>query len=414
MKKNFYLLLIIIFIASCSDENEEPKLAELPDVNVVDISQESDWDYWVFGKDDYYFIKENSSSTLPESVLYHSSKINKDFSIFFTDDGLVDKVVLDNHIFVFRNFNGNYVDLGVVYPDGKIEIFREIETPNYNWETLTFNKSGSLKDFRSELIRWTGHAIAGIPCALSVAAAIPTAIPTGGLSVIAGGITCGLFLARLTGDIAATDFHIENGLDEMFMNGTNPYDLGGTFLDCAVGGLYSAPCVTEIILASRNIYNENSEYIDNLSASVLQSLTGTLALGHGDVQINLTWTNNADLDLFVIDPNSEEIFYNHAKSISGGILDRDDRDGYGPENIYWPPGEAPDGIYQIYIGHYYKSAEASSNYTLIIDAFGFTTRTYSGSISRRDKIHIANISRAGWKSINDKNPISITPNLIKQ
>ena len=84
MKKNFYLILIIIFIASCSDENEEPKLAELPDVNVVDISQESDWDYWVFGKEDYYFIKTNSSSTLPEAVLYHSSEINKDFSIFFT------------------------------------------------------------------------------------------------------------------------------------------------------------------------------------------------------------------------------------------------------------------------------------------------------------------------------------------
>lgn len=413
MKKLIYLLLIIpLFITSCSDENEEPKLAELPDINVVDISQESDWDYWVFGKDDYYFIKANSSSTVPEAVLYHSSKINKDFSIFFTEEGLVDKVVLDNHIFVFRNFNGNYVDMGVVYPNGQIEIIREIETPNYNWETLTFDKFNNSKDhdFRSELIRWTGHVIAGIPCALSVAAVGPTF----GLSTVTAGITCGLFLARLTGDIFATEGNIENGLDEMFMNGSNPYDLGGTFLDCASGGLYSAPCISEIFINGYQIYNENSEFIDDLSSNVLRSLTGSMDQGYGDIQINLTWNNNADLDLHVIDPSGEEIYWKHKNSVSGGILDRDDIDGEGPENIFWPSGEAPNGIYKVYVSHYFQSLEATSSFIVVINAFGFLPRTYSNSIANGQQIHIANISREGWKAVVDKNSISITTNLIKQ
>lgn len=411
MKKFIYLLLIIpLFFTSCSDENDEPKLAKLPDVNVVDISQESDWDYWVFGKEDYYFIKANSSSTLPESVLYHSSEINKDFSIFFANNGFVDKVVLDNHIFVFRNFNGNYVDLGVVYPDGKIGIFREIETPNYNWDTLTLNKSSSLKDFRSELIRWIGHTIAGIPCALSAAAAIPT----GGLSLGLAGITCGLFLARLTGDIYASDFNIENGLDDMFMNGANPYDIGDTFLDCAFSGLFNAACISEVLINTYEVYTTDLGWIDDLSSSVLRSLTGTMDQGYGDIQINLTWNNNADLDLHVIDPNGEEIYWKHKNSVSGGILDRDDIDGEGPENIFWPSGEAPNGIYKVYVSHYFQSSEATSSFIVVINAFGFLPRTYSYSIANGQQIHIANISREGWKAVVDKKPISITTNLIKQ
>ncbi|RLD86177.1 MAG: hypothetical protein DRJ07_01440 [Bacteroidetes bacterium] len=409
MKKYCYLLLIIpLLFAGCSDDNEEPKLAELPDVNIVDISQESDWDFWVFGKDDYYFIKANSSSTLPESVLYHSSEINKDFSIFFTDEGLVDKVVLDNHIFVFRNFNGNYVDLGVVYPDGKIEIFREIETPNYNWETLTFSKSNSLKDFRSELVRWTGHTIAGIPCALSAAAAIPT----GGLSLIPAGITCGLFLARLTGDIYASDFNIPNGLDEMFMNGANPYDIGDTFLDCAFSGSFNVACISEILINSYEVWTTDLGWIDDLSGSVLRSLTGAIENGYGDVQITLTWDNGADLDLHVVDPNGEEIWWNHKYSATNGTLDIDDVDGYGPENIFWPQLEAPNGTYQVYV-HHYPSSPAISKYIVLINAFG-ETKTYSGSISNDQWIHIKDFDQNGFKSSLIKDSFSISTNLIKQ
>jgi hypothetical protein len=409
MKKYIYLVFIIpLFLTSCSKEDDDPEvnLLELPNINVVDISQESDWDYWVFSENDYYFIKVNSTSTLPEAVLYHSSEINKDFSIFLNEDGLVDKVVLDNHIFVFRNFNGNFVDLGVIYPNYEIEIFRELETPNYNWETLTFNKTSSSKDFTNELIRWTGHTIAGIPCALSVAAALPT----GGVSLITTGITCGVFLARLTGDIAANDFNIENGLTA---DALLKYDIYGTVLDCAFNGLYTPSCISGILIDGYQLYNKHSEIIDDISSDVLRAVTGSLEYGYGDVQITLTWTNGADLDLHVIDPNGEEIWWDHKYSASNGKLDVDDIDGFGPENIFWPKLEAPTGIYKIYIHHYpWNNKPKSSNYTVLINAFG-EIKKYSGSITEDQVIHIKDFDQTGLKSSLDKNTSTITTNLIK-
>ena len=86
MKKSIILLLLMtFFVTNCSKDggNEEPKLLELPDVSVIDVGQDSDFDLWVLGKEDYFFIKANASLTYPEEVLYHSSELNKEFSIFF-------------------------------------------------------------------------------------------------------------------------------------------------------------------------------------------------------------------------------------------------------------------------------------------------------------------------------------------
>lgn len=54
---------------------------EFPEIAVVDISQETGWDYWVGGKEDYYFI--NASDGLPESLLYHSEEAKKGLYSFF-------------------------------------------------------------------------------------------------------------------------------------------------------------------------------------------------------------------------------------------------------------------------------------------------------------------------------------------
>jgi len=383
MKKYFILLLVIpLSFSNCNDNSDdsEPRLATLPPVNVVDISQESQWDYMVFGGEDYYFIKANSSSNLPQSVLYYSATLNENFSIFFSENGNIDKVVFREHIFIFRNFDGNYVDLGVVYPNQQIEILRQIHTPNYDWDSKTLKKASSLKDFKSELIRWTGHTIAGIPCALSAAAAIPT----GGLSLIGAGVTCGVFLTRLVGDIAESDFNVKNNLNEL----ATTYDVAATLVACVTlegiecsHGVFS---ITYDFLAESHIKLENSPEEINL-------VEGSLENGYGDVQITLTWNNGADLDLFVEDPYGEQIWWNHDSSNSQGKLDIDDTDGYGPENIFWPHLQAPMGIYKVYVYHY-TSSPYQSNYKVLINAFG-KTKTFSGSIKNEELIHIADFDQ---------------------
>jgi hypothetical protein len=77
-------------------------------------------------------------------------------------------------------------------------------------------------------------------------------------------------------------------------------------------------------------------------------------LGSGDVQVTLTWTGDVDVDLHVIDPNGEEIYFGAPTSSSGGQLDVDQIPGEGEtgthvENVFWPTGGAPAGSYQAFV-----------------------------------------------------------------
>jgi len=92
---------------------------------------------------------------------------------------------------------------------------------------------------------------------------------------------------------------------------------------------------------------------------VQSRLPENVTLGTGDVQITLRWDNFNDLDLHVVDPYGNEIFYASPYSSSGGKLDVDanlDCVGnvteHGIENIFWPTGSAPSGEYTIYVNKY--------------------------------------------------------------
>ena len=77
----------------------------------------------------------------------------------------------------------------------------------------------------------------------------------------------------------------------------------------------------------------------------------------GSIQVSLIWNNYNDIDLHCIDPDGEEIYYGHRRSLSGGELDVDMNAG-GPssnepvENIYWDQSNAVKGKYKILINHY--------------------------------------------------------------
>lgn len=98
-------------------------------------------------------------------------------------------------------------------------------------------------------------------------------------------------------------------------------------------------------------------FLDNMAARLGVALPGTVVLGTGDVQVTLRWTGDADLDLHVVDPNDEEIWFANAQSASGGELDVDANgscEGLARpvENVYWPIGRAPAGTYEVYVQYY--------------------------------------------------------------
>jgi hypothetical protein len=72
----------------------------------------------------------------------------------------------------------------------------------------------------------------------------------------------------------------------------------------------------------------------------------------GDPQFTLIWDSDADLDLHVIEPGGDEIYWEYRKGKRGGELDIDDVDGQGPENIFWKTGSGPRGEYTWWV-HYY-------------------------------------------------------------
>lgn len=88
------------------------------------------------------------------------------------------------------------------------------------------------------------------------------------------------------------------------------------------------------------------------------SLGGTT----GDITITLSWNTTDDLDLHLIEPSGEEIYYKHKRSISGGELDIDMNAGENfysraIENIYYTSLPSR-GRYKIKV-NYYKRNESN-------------------------------------------------------
>ncbi len=99
---------------------------------------------------------------------------------------------------------------------------------------------------------------------------------------------------------------------------------------------------------------------------ILPPTTGEVSLQTGEVHITLTWDNATDVDLHVIEPSGEEIFFSHKSSATGGQLDVDDIDGFGPENIFWPEGRAPSGQYIVDVVYFASRGRGLSNYTVTV------------------------------------------------
>lgn len=93
--------------------------------------------------------------------------------------------------------------------------------------------------------------------------------------------------------------------------------------------------------------------------------------GTGDLAFRLTWDGESDLDLYVVAPDGERIDFIHRTGASGGELDIDcnvtvaapgaDPGEAAPveyrklrcpqpiENVYWPKGRAPEGLYRVQV-----------------------------------------------------------------
>jgi len=94
-----------------------------------------------------------------------------------------------------------------------------------------------------------------------------------------------------------------------------------------------------------------------------------IALLDVDIRITLSWDSDmTDIDLWVIEPTGEKVYYSHMLSGVGGMFHQDFTGGYGPEEYLIK--RAPKGNYTIKV-HFYgnNSPELTGATTLYVNVF---------------------------------------------
>jgi len=94
-------------------------------------------------------------------------------------------------------------------------------------------------------------------------------------------------------------------------------------------------------------FSDGTEFSSRLTQAGAQS---------GDVRVSLIWNNRNDLDLHVITPRGEEIYYARSRDSTGGMLDVDMNvrgESTKPvENIFWGTGGTPEGTYKVIVQNF--------------------------------------------------------------
>ena len=141
---------------------------------------------------------------------------------------------------------------------------------------------------------------------------------------------------------------------------------------------------------------ESSEVSDDETDEFAERLAREGAKS-GDVQVSLIWNNYNDLDLHVVCPSGERIFFDNRNSKCGGELDVDmnvkPASRKPVENVYWPENKAPRGTYKVYLHHYakhnkgFRSNKDPTEFKILVNMEG-TKKEFKGQISNGEPLRL--------------------------
>lgn len=121
--------------------------------------------------------------------------------------------------------------------------------------------------------------------------------------------------------------------------------------------------------------------------------------GRGSLKINLKWSTKDDLDLHVIDPDKQEIWYSDKKKTCQGSLGQLDVDTNAgspyktnpQENIYWD-SKAPLGVYEVKVVYYAQHDNKDNiNFTVTVYPEKGEVKTFTGVM--RTVNEVKNVTR---------------------
>jgi hypothetical protein len=116
--------------------------------------------------------------------------------------------------------------------------------------------------------------------------------------------------------------------------------------------------------------------------------TRSIAGSTGNVQVNVSWNTATDVDLHVVDPTGQEIYYGNTQSNNGGSLDVDSNagcsiDNRNSENIRWG-SSAPNGQYIVRVDYWSAcNVSGTTTYTVVVNNGGQRSQ-FTGTFSASD------------------------------
>ena len=399
LRKIFFAVLSAVFslafVACNKDDNGKKINPDANEIYVLDISEESDWNYMIVGGDgSSIFYSVDDDSNIPTHMFCKPNKNSDEgYTILFQENGLPEILVIKDHMLYFGNFRENKYDVALINPDKSIEYLYDVES-NVDWNTYLNAAGMRASMLRSEFsqedkiklehsIKYVGNTVGAIACVGGLLGW------WSGIGAV-GLIGCGTTAISIWNDYIGPHFDLDHvGIGALST-------LGGTLatlVDCSFGN--KASCLLGMASSAAGSVSMAIGQVNEKVQEIAEA-TGEISGGKGDVKVTLTWNNKVDLDLHIIDPNGERIYYAHPYSASGGLLDFDNVTGYGPENIYWPAGKAPNGTYFVYV-HFYGHAvdiTNTSSYTIKINAFG-SSQTFNGTVSYDQAVSVANFHNNG-------------------
>jgi hypothetical protein len=115
-----------------------------------------------------------------------------------------------------------------------------------------------------------------------------------------------------------------------------------------------------------------------------QQSASVVSVGSGELQVSVSWDADSDVDLHVVDPNGDEIFWSSMTSPSGGELDLDSNaacelDYVANENVTFP--EAPPGEYSVLVDYYDACDVDETNYVVTVQLPGVDPEVFEGTLT---------------------------------
>jgi len=182
------IALLLMLNAGCKNVQQNRKA----DLAVFDISQESDWDFMAIANDGGYLLI-NEIAGKPREAFFRPTSQYTGYMITIDVNGRPEKAVINNYIFLFSNFTGSKLAVAIIFPDGSIEILRNIDTG------IALKEHG-LEDVEAINDWTTGLRVAGHAAGVAAKAiGIATAATGAGIAIAAVG--CGATVLGLFAEV---------------------------------------------------------------------------------------------------------------------------------------------------------------------------------------------------------------------